>query len=484
MYILSGFYHFPDSNSGIAIPFFKTPESNSVFVQNVSRGYIISAFLLFDSTEFHTSPDLPPFTVRNVGDSAIFAFRTCGTVHWGSFEELRSTDPCKIIDPNAPFFSHSLASFLGWDDVEQRLRIVSSQSFNRPESRRVWAVCETDSLERDQAFSRTLSSLAKVSVEESIDWLLHNPTEPRWPRVWKKMFLKNKSDDQLPSVGVWWLQLPSYAGRDDATIIESLLLVKQVRIQVADAALQWVEANWASGHLLALRIYRKILIGDLDDDSRDRALAVGMNMLYDAPNIRQSRRDWSAILNAMRRHLPAPATAEVALHGTDLFSWNREIVKKFLLPLLSRSDTKELVREKVRDFVLEGPRNSVGWCQATAKYVLSFPEDSHVYDLAFGALFERESDGAFSVRSTKGWKLLWEACSSKHEKIPNALRELAFDWLAVSDTTGKSWAYVFLHVFDPHIDPHLKRKAYDWLISNNLRVRHYKQMASALNQES
>ena len=451
------------------VPYFGSPTSNAIFVQELDDQHRVAEFLSFDPTHFNDY--MGPFLVaqRRIGEEGLVGFIDReGKLVAGTVSEIRRVlaDYSFAPDGSDAFFATEVMEFRGDRAGLERAIDFAAHRFANPERGMQWKAREITS-------RWSLESIASARENERLDTLreLRDALrEPKWVAQFVAAWDLFGPDSDLGDLALDWLSAGGAERAEAGHLFNTLLTPSKFSRAhdrssvvapgyVIEMGRRWIErmafpySGWVSlWHKLRRRNY---VSPDLLND-------LGLRFLHIEPDYRT------------RKPRPLSANAWMRVWRT---LWMEGVERDLLVDLLHKHPEllalgefqnivellsaepgyQDLAREFYGTWLEKSPRHLPRWPKACLELIKRYEERGHLLDLAMEWL-SKAGAGFHS------WYNLWSGLRPfvEHDRLVRIGR----DWLIEGRITMRIWPEVLADLIEMenlHSDESLRPIAQQWL---------------------
>lgn len=433
------------------VPYFGSPSSNGIFVQEIDDHDRVAKFLSFDPTHFNDYMGPILVAKREIGEEGLVGFVDGeGKLVTGTAGEIRQAlaNYNFASDGSDAFFATEVMEFRGDRPGLQRAIHKAANRFASPELGMQWKAREFISL----GSLELISSVQENELWKTLQDLKDAIGGPKWVPQFVTAWRRFGPDPDLGEMALDWLGSGGADRIDAAHLFNALLGSKKFRQRrdisstvvpdyVVELALRWVDKmafphnGWVSlWHRLRRRGY---FSSDLLNQS-------GMRFLYKEPDYRK-RKQKNSSANAWMRVWSVLWVEGVERDILVDMLYKRPELPKLggfynLIQLLSAVPEHQERAREFRDLWLkESPRHLPDWQKACLELIANNEQRIELIHLALEWMVE-------AGESFHSWYNLWSGLKPFVDQ--DRLVGIGRDWLSGGRITMRIWPEVLSDIIE------------------------------------
>lgn len=450
------------------IPYFGSPSSNQIYVQELDDQHRVSGFLLFEPAHFVDYMGPFPTASREIGDDGLLGFVDgSGKLLAGNAAEIRRALASYSFasDGSDAFFATEVMEFRGDRAGLDRAIDFASRRFVNVERGAHWKTREIATGRLSAPAPSSRASERDAILRELRETLIESDWVSRFAKAWDAL----GSSPDLGELALDWLSAGGSDRREAGHLFNTLLTrgkfdrASNIRLSpptyVFELARRWIETMDYPGNAWA-RLWQKLKRQHQIDPSFSNQL--GMRFLNVNPGRSVERKRSTAAIGWMRvwRTLWEKGYDRSLL--IDLLPSHHDFLSlsEFyrIIELLSAEPRYAgMAIDYLGAWLDRSPRHSQRWPKVCLNAILRYENREYFIEQALRWL---------RVEGTNlpAWYSLWSGLRPYVEK--NELVRIARGWLERSQLTLRIWPEVLADIIemaDTQIDERLRLQAQQWL---------------------
>ena len=467
--VLRGFSIPGPTRPTFVIPYFGSPTSNQIYVQELDEEHRVAGFLMFEPAHFVDYMGPFPTAAREAGDDGLVGFVDGeGQLFSGKAAEIRRVlaDYSFAADGSDAFFATEVMEFRGDRAGLERAIDSASRRFANVERGMHWKAREITTRWLSTPTPSSRASEREAILQELRDTL----KEPEWVARFVIAWDSLGSDPDLGDLALDWLTSGGSDRREAGQIFNTLLTrgkfdrvskvpLENPPIYVIELARRWIEAmdhpgnSWAS-------LWQKLRRRHQIDRSASNHL--GMRFLHVEPKYRTEAKRPTGASGWMRvwRTLwlednDRPLLVDMLPRHPELLGLGE--FYRIIELLAAESRYSDMVHDYFGAWLERSPRHTPRWPRACLDLIVRYDDRDYFIGLALKWL-RREGAGLHA------WYGLWSGLRPYVGK--DELVSIGREWLERSQITMRIWPEVLADIIEMdniHSDERLRLPAQQWL---------------------
>lgn len=456
-YYLAGFLAASANISAFLIPFFRSPNSNHLFVQDLDQTQRIRNFGRVQLDLFSVVDQPTTHLELSVGDPGIISARLYdGRILFGTFDVMKSllmkedlnTEPTSFFKMDAYRFIGNLNGLL---EVASSIRDqISNNSIGD-----AWLDGERSHLKglsnlsvANEIFGANILE-AEDTLARIINFLTEHPADLNWHRIWREAWTSHRPDERLIKVASWWVEKREFPAPDSGRIFITLANYFHSHSDLEVAALSWILASRGYSNDWAKTWYRLApMFAELAGFAQAALLFLRAGTdSNETPTV--SANQWTRVWTRLRSMgAQQGELLELATLAIPRFGGKSRFLNKVILPLSPEYETESLVQSDLLNRLLYEQT------------------DNNIWPLAFSILSRRGQLSDFMVSeglrwvldgnpNLRSWKLVWDELHKYEDR--EKLNDIALNWLQRANPDMNIWGEILLELSARGVDLEIVR---------------------------